>query len=140
MIAPMPQTVVGAIIVDSLTSPTRVLAARRTRPSELSGLWEFPGGKVESDEPAETALRRELREELALEVHLGGEVCDDGGPWPISDRYELRLFLATILHGDALPGTDHDELRWLEASELESVPWLPSDRRAIGLVRQLLTA
>ena len=135
----MTRTVVGAIIVDSLSSPTRVLAARRTRPSDLSGLWEFPGGKVEPGETPASALRRELREELALEVHLGGEVSDDGGPWPVSDRYELRLYLATIVHGDALPGTDHDEVRWLTASELDSVAWLLSDRRAIPLVRELLT-
>lgn len=138
MIAPMPQTVVGAIIVDELTAPTRLLAARRTRPVELAGLWEFPGGKVEPGETPAAALRRELREELALEVHVGGEVSDRGAAWPVSDRYELRLFLATVVHGEALPGTDHDEVRWLGATELDALAWLPSDRAALAAVRRLL--
>ncbi|WP_194384805.1 NUDIX domain-containing protein [Microbacterium luteum] len=52
--------VVGAVIVrDGL-----ILAARRTRPADLAGQWEFPGGKVEDGEDLPTALAREIREEL----------------------------------------------------------------------------
>ena len=63
--------VVAAAIVDNLARPTRVLAARRSQPARIAGLWEFPGGKVEVGEDPAAALHRELREELGVEVELG---------------------------------------------------------------------
>ena len=69
------QLVVGAIIVDSLAQPTRVLAARRSRPAKLAGSWEFPGGKVEEGEahaeevlpPVRIGRLRPLRVGVVLE-------------------------------------------------------------------------
>lgn len=132
------QQVVGAIIVDSLTTPTAALAARRTRPADLAGKWEFPGGKVESGEAPEHALAREIHEELALVIDVGGELASPTGAWPISERYELRLFFARITGGTPAAGTDHDQVRWLRADDLASVDWLPSDLQALAAVREVL--
>ena len=46
----------------------RVLIAQRPAGKPMAGLWEFPGGKVEPDEPPEAALIRELKEELGIDV------------------------------------------------------------------------
>ncbi|NYI99993.1 8-oxo-dGTP diphosphatase [Nocardioides thalensis] len=127
------QTVVGGLIIDQST----VLAARR-RAGALAGLWEFPGGKVEPGETPEDALRRELHEELALEVEVGAELSAPGGAWPISEAYELRLFLARIVTGTPGPGPDHDAVRWLAADQLADVEWLPSDTQALPAVRRLI--
>jgi 8-oxo-dGTP diphosphatase len=126
----MAQTVVGAILVRD----GRVLAARRTYPPELAGLWEFPGGKVQDGEMPQQALARELEEELAIEVAVGDEL----GTWPIDDRYELLLLLGTITAGEPVPDADHDEVRWLSPDELDTVDWLPSDRQALAAVRAVL--
>jgi 8-oxo-dGTP diphosphatase len=56
---------------DPSTGARQVLASRRTEPPKLAGLWEFAGGKVEPGESDEQALRRELREELALDAEVG---------------------------------------------------------------------
>ncbi|MEZ0578162.1 (deoxy)nucleoside triphosphate pyrophosphohydrolase [Nocardioides sp. MH1] len=132
----MVRTVVGAIIVDQLERPSYVVAARRTGPAELAGLWEFPGGKVEPGESPEAALVREIREELGVGIEVGPEVGDPAG-WPISERYVLRLFLATATetpHASA----DHDELRRLGPDQLDTVDWLPSDRQALPAVAALM--
>lgn len=125
--------VVGAVVI----ADGRVLAARRTRPAELAGRWEFPGGKVEPGEDPSAALVREIREELDATIDIGAEVVGDG-PWVISERYVLRLYAATVAAGAPRPGVDHDALRWLCVDELESVAWLPSDRLALAAVRTLL--
>lgn len=125
--------------MDSLESPRRVLAARRTGPPALRGRWEFPGGKVEPGEIPEDALMRELREELGVGVVLGAEfLAPLGDPWPISDRLEIRLWFATVVEGDPVAGDSHDELRWLDADSLESVDWLDADKQVLThLLRSL---
>lgn len=132
-----PRTVVGAVVVRG----GRVLAVRRTRPEEIAGLWEFPGGKVEPGEDPVPALVREVREELSATIGVVAEIAGDvgdGGPWPISDTFVLRLFLATVVDGEPRPDTDHDLLRWLDPEDLESVEWLPSDREALPAIRAML--
>ncbi len=124
--------VVGAVIVrDRL-----VLAARRTRPSELAGQWEFPGGKVELGEDLSAALTREIDEELSATIDVLDEVVDHDGPWRIGDKHDLRLFLATVRSGEPVAGSDHDQIRWLRPMDLDTVNWLPSDQLALPAVQQ----
>lgn len=126
--------VVGAVIVRD----GRVLTARRTRPVELAGRWEFPGGKVEEGENLAEALARELKEELNSIINVMDEVRDGGSPWRISNKHVLRLFLATVVSGEPTAGEDHDELRWLLPSRLTEVAWLPSDQLALPAVRKAI--
>ena len=146
--------VVAAAVVDSLAAPARLLAARRTEPPEWAGFWEFPGGKVEPGESPEEGLHRELAEELGIAVRLGDELLDDvaagrcvvdpdhGVVWPLGAGMVFRLWAAEVVR-ELVPGApvaleDHDELRWLTADELPSVPWLPSDEAAVARCDRLL--
>jgi len=131
-----PTLVVGAAIVDDLARPTRLLSARRTEPSALAGGWELPGGKVDPGESPLSALHREVREELGVEVRLGEHVPGPlpGNTWPLGDRYEMLVWLAEIAVGEPAPIEDHDEVRWLGLDELYAVAWLPAD---LPIVRRI---
>ncbi|WP_149203294.1 (deoxy)nucleoside triphosphate pyrophosphohydrolase [Actinotalea subterranea] len=128
MAHPDPVIVVAAALVDALDAPSSLLAARRRRPTNLAGRWEFPGGKVDPGETVVDALHREIREELGVRIVLGREIEPPaGGSWPISARYRLRLWAATISDGVPEPLVEHDELRWLAPQDWLSVPWLDAD-------------
>ncbi|MFI2753952.1 (deoxy)nucleoside triphosphate pyrophosphohydrolase [Cellulomonas sp. P22] len=127
-----PALVVAAAIVDDLDAPRHLLAARRSVPTNLAGRWEFPGGKVEPGESPEEGLHRELSEELGVGVALGRElVGPDDGAWQLSERYEMRLWLARVTTGTPQPLIEHDELRWLPLGRWLTVPWLDADVRIV---------
>ncbi len=148
--------VVGGAIVDSLEEPTRLLAARRTAPPAFAGQWEFPGGKVEPGEGHEAALRRELAEELGVEVRLGPEVVGAGPEgWPLNEKAAMRVWFAEVTAGVPAALEDHDELRWVALDDGvlddgvlgerladpgqsgEELPWIPADYPIVAAVRSL---
>jgi 8-oxo-dGTP diphosphatase len=112
--------VAAAIVVGE---PPRVLAAQRSYPPELAGLWELPGGKVHEGESDVDALVRECREELGIEVRPMSRLGDDV---TISDRSVLRVWWAELVEGEPV-AVEHSELRWLTRDQIDDVPWLPSD-------------
>lgn len=130
--------VVGAIIIDDFAQPTQVLAARRTSPPSLAGLWEFPGGKVETGETPTDALTREIQEELSTTIKVGKELTNTAGAWPISSDLELRLYFSVIQGPEPTLSGSHDRIEWLPLNQLGSIAWLPSDALAIGALQDEL--
>jgi len=110
----------------------RVLIAQRPFDKHLAGEWEFPGGKIEVGEDPETALRREIREELGCE--LGAlralpPVEHDYG----STRIRLFPFVATLAAGSPAPrAIEHVALQWLTRAEISLTPLAPADIPVLG--------
>lgn len=128
---PAKRPVVGAAILDEWDAPHRLLAARRSAPESLRGLWEFPGGKVEAGEEPRGALLREVREELGVELELGAEIAaPDPEGWLLANGARMRVFLAVIASGVPRPLEDHDRLEWTDLTDrdLHALDWIPADR------------
>ena len=109
-----PTIVVAAAILDDLSRPRRLCAARRVAPVELAGRWELPGGKVEPGETAAQALRRELREELGIEVVVGGAI---GDPVALREDLELRAYRAEWTRGEPA-ALEHRAVAWFGPADL----------------------
>lgn len=126
--------VVGAVLVrDGL-----VLSARRGPTMSLPGMWEFPGGKVEPGESPQEALRRELEEELLCRVSVGNHVETT------SHEYDFGVVTLTTFYASLVDGepklTEHSEIRWIPAADLNSVLWAPADVPAVTRIMQDLAA
>src|SRR5688500_4515350 len=114
--------VVAGVIADARG---RILLARRTEGRDLAGLWEFPGGKREPGESAESALARELREELGIEVEIGAPVIAGPQRYPHKQlRPDVRHIRAW--HGSA-KGHEGQALAWVPPARWASYPMPPAD-------------
>jgi len=126
----MPMIEVAAAIIEN--EQGQILIARRTKGKSQEGLWEFPGGKLEEGESAEACLRRELMEEMKIEIEpyarFGVNEHDYG-----TARIRLTAYRAVFVQG-AIRLTDHDAYRWVERSELDRFAFAPAD---VPFVEQL---
>jgi 8-oxo-dGTP diphosphatase len=133
--APPPLTVVCVALVDAAG---RVLLARRPAGKPMAGLWEFPGGKLQSGETPEAALARELEEELGIAV-----APDALAPVTfVSHAYEtfhvlLLLYLCRHWSGD-VTACEEQSLAWVTAARLADYAMPPADRPLVAALRQVL--
>ena len=103
----------------------KLLVTQRKKDSSHGLLWEFPGGKVEEGEDPREALRRELKEELDVEVEVGrlfDAVFYSYPEFPIL----LLVYRCRVEKGSPKPIECHD-LRWVTLKELEALAMPPAD-------------
>lgn len=123
--------VVAAVIMKE----GKVFATQRGY-GEFKDGWEFPGGKVESGESPEEALRREIREELEVDVNVGDLIDTIEYDYP-AFHLSMKCYACTIASGSPHL-LEHEAARWLSADQLDSVAWLPADITLIPKIAGLL--
>ena len=99
------------------------------------GKWEFPGGKIEKDETPETALRREIKEELAADIKVDRFLGTVDYDYP-HFHLTMECYLCHVARG-TLTILEHSAFRWVRKEELEKVDWLPADKIAVEWVKGL---
>ena len=123
------------VVAAVLTHNGLVFATQRGY-GEFKDGWEFPGGKVEAGESPEEALRREIREELEVEVNVGDLIDTIEYDYP-AFHLSMKCYACTIAGGSPHL-LEHEAARWLTAGQLDSVAWLPADITLIPKIAGLL--
>lgn len=125
--------VAAVILVDH---DSRILLAQRPQGKALAGMWEFPGGKVESDETPEVALCRELKEELG--IHTAPSCL---APLTFAshsyDSFHLLmpLYICRVWEGTPKPLEDQ-KLAWAKVDEMDKYEMPPADLPLIPFIRE----
>ena len=128
-------TVVAAALVDS---DRRILLQQRAPGRAMAGLWEFPGGKVESDELPEAALIREIEEELGVGIESQDldPACFASAPVGACHMI-LLLYVCRRWRGEPRP-LDASALKWLRPGEMRPEEMPPADQPLIALLDALI--
>lgn len=115
--------VVGAIIENE---NAEIFCTLRPKEKSFGNMWEFPGGKIENKESKEDALKRELREELNLEVEIDRYFME------VSKEYEnviinLTCYICKVNKNMEYQLKEHSACIWLKKEFLSSLVWVPTD-------------
>ncbi len=117
--------VVHVVAAALLDAAGRVLVAQRPPGKSLAGLWEFPGGKLEPGESPETALARELWEELGITAPELTPFTFVSFGYP-DFHLVMLLYWCRAWHGEP-QGRDGQALRWEPPASLMALPMPPAD-------------
>lgn len=119
--------VVAAIIRDG----DKILATQRGY-GEFKSLWEFPGGKIESGEDNKSALVREIKEELNVDIEVEDFLHTVEYDYP-NFHLTMHCYFSKIINGN-LELLEHSDCRWLTKETLNDIEWLEADLELLDLI------
>lgn len=112
------------VVAALMLHENKVLIAARKK-GEFEGLWEFPGGKIEAGESPEQALKREIQEEMGIEISVDSFLMTREYDYS-SFHLSMDCFLCTPL-SDHIHLNDHLGYKWIDIKKDPSISWVPAD-------------
>ncbi|MBZ4681336.1 (deoxy)nucleoside triphosphate pyrophosphohydrolase [Thermodesulfobacterium sp.] len=113
------------VVAGFIEKDGKVLVVKRPTDKKRGGLWEFPGGKVEAGESLQEALKRELKEELGIEVRVGEVLEKIKYVYPDE---EIELFLLSVSINGEPDLKESLEVKWVDLKELGYLELCPADK------------
>lgn len=130
--SPLPHKIIGVAVI--WNEQEQILIDRRRPEGLLGGLWEFPGGKIELGETVEECIKREILEELGIEIEVGDRLIT------IEHAYSHFRVTLTVHHCRHIAGNPQplecDEVRWVTLDELDQFPFPKANTQIIAALRQ----
>jgi len=130
--APIPHKSIGVAVIWDAAG--QILIDRRRQEGLLGGMWEFPGGKVEPGETVEDCIRREILEELGIEVQVGDRLITIDHAYS-HFRVTLNVHHCRHLSGDPQP-IECDVVKWVTVDDLEQYPFPAANVQIIEAIHQ----
>jgi len=121
------------VVAAFISEGGKFMICKRPENKKRGGLWEFVGGKVEPGERPRDALRRECREELDVDIEVGGEIASVVYEYP-DVAIRLTLFACVIVRG--VPKLlEHSEMRYITAAETDLYAFCPADTGILDIIK-----
>lgn len=131
----MDEKKITRVVAALIWNKNRFLICQRPAHKARGLLWEFVGGKVEPGETKEAALIRECREELAVELQVGGSFMEVDHVYP-DITIRLTLFHASIAAGEPQK-IEHNDIRWITPAEIPGYDFCPADTEILERIRKI---
>lgn len=128
----LPHKQIGVAVI--WNNEGQILIDRRRQDGLLGGLWEFPGGKIEPNESIEDCIRREIREELDIDIIVGDRLVTVDHAYS-HFRVTLNVHHCRYVSGNPKP-LECDEIRWVALDDLHIYPFPKANERIISALKQ----
>lgn len=115
--------VVGAILENSYGE---IFCALRPKDKAFANMWEFPGGKIEENENPKMALKREIKEELNIDISVEN-LFDNVQKEYDNFIIDLSCYICTIIDFSNFKLLEHQDFKWTKKSDLKNLHWVPTD-------------
>ncbi|MEM7554472.1 MAG: 8-oxo-dGTP diphosphatase MutT [Cyanobacteria bacterium P01_A01_bin.84] len=128
--SPLPHKVIGVAVIRN--EQGQILIDRRLQEGEMGGLWEFPGGKIEANETIEECIKREIKEEIGINIEIGEYLTT-------IDYTYTTLRVTLIVHNcryvSGIPtAIECDEIHWVRVDELKNYTFPEANAQIISVL------
>ena len=108
--------------------------AQRNRNKHFAYYWEFPGGKVDKQETFENALKREIKEELSINIKVFNHIASEKHKDEKID-VNVHYFLCEPLNENIIL-SEHEDMKWLQKNDLKQFKMAPGDSKIIKYLEE----
>ena len=132
--APIPHKIIGVAVIWNTDQNNTILIDRRKPEGLLGGMWEFPGGKVEPGETIPECIKREIQEELGIEIAVDEFLMTIDHTY---SHFKVTLNVYHCRHLSGIPQTiECDEIKWVTLSQLNEYPFPTANLKIIQALQQ----